>query len=92
MDLHQCFIFILTVEHGCPQFAIFAQRGTYIFNERSDLREGEMILEFVQLGLGKDSVNRIEDVAFEARGTGHGWDGCVRGFLDNVIEHLLVLG
>ncbi len=51
-----------------------------------------MILEFVQLGPGKDPVDGVEDVTFEAGGAGHRRDGRVRRFLDDLVEHLLVLG
>ena len=50
-----------------------------------------MILEFMQLCFGKDFVNCIEDITLEARRTRHGWDRHICCFLDDVIEHLLVL-
>ena len=61
----QRFILIFAIKHGCPQFAVFAQRSTDVVNERRNFREGEVILKFVQFGLGKNFVNRVEYVALE---------------------------
>jgi hypothetical protein len=72
--------------------AVFAQRSADIVNERRNLREGEVILELVQFGLGEDLVNGVEDIALEAGGPRHGRDGRASGFLDDVVEHLLILG
>ena len=50
-----------------------------------------MILELVQFSLREDAVNRVEDVALEARRSGHGRDGGVGRFLEDVVEHFFIL-
>ena len=62
----QRFVLIVTIKHGSPQLAVFAQRSADIVNERRDFGEGEVILELVEFGLGEDSVNGVENIAFEA--------------------------
>src|ERR1051325_155566 len=80
------------MEHGCPQFAVFAQRSADVFYKGCHFREGEMIFKGVQFSLGEGSVNCVEDFPLEAGGAGHWWNGGICRFFDDVIEHLLVLG